>query len=88
MSGSDSVPIVRLPPLPLLALLVLAALSQPAWAQVQTFILQPGSNVGPATKVVPTNCVTGPDQAITCDTKLENPPSNTPAKPQYSPFKN
>lgn len=84
----DPVAIVRLLPLPLLALLALAALCQPALAQVQTFILKPGSSVGPATKVVPTNCVTGPDQAVTCDTKLENPPSNTPAKPQYSPFRN
>ena len=60
----------------------------PVWAQVETFINKPGSSVGPATKVVPTNCVTAPDGSLTCDTKLENSPSDTPAKPQFSPFRN
>jgi hypothetical protein len=60
----------------------------PAGAQVETFINKPGSNVGPATRVVPTNCVKGPDGSLTCDTELQNPPSNTPAKPLFSPFKN
>lgn len=59
-----------------------------ALAQVETFINKPGSSVGPATKVVPTNCVQGPDGSLTCDTKLENPPSDTQAKPQFNPFKN
>lgn len=59
-----------------------------ALAQVETFINKPGSSVGPATKVVPTNCVQGADGSLTCDTKLENSPSDTPAQPQYSPFKN
>lgn len=62
--------------------------ADPALAQVESFINKPGSNVGPATRVVPTNCVTAADGTMTCDTKLENPPSNTPAKPQFSPFKN
>jgi hypothetical protein len=61
---------------------------QPARAQVESFINKPGSSVGPATKVVPTNCVTAPDGSLTCDTKLENSPSDTPAKPQFTPFRN
>jgi hypothetical protein len=45
--------------------------------------------VGPASKVKATNCVTNPkDGSISCDTKIENPPGDTQAKPQYSPFKN
>jgi hypothetical protein len=71
------------------ALIALALLPGPAaLAQVETFMNKPGSSVGPATKVVPTNCVQGPDGSLTCDTKLENSPSDTPAQPQYSPFKN
>jgi hypothetical protein len=71
------------------ALLALALLpGAAALAQVESFINKPGSSVGPATKVVPTNCVQGPDGSLTSDTKLENPPSDTPATPQYSPFKN
>jgi hypothetical protein len=62
--------------------------ADPARAQSEIFINQPGSNVGPATQVVPTNCVKAADGSLTCDTELKNPPSNTPAKPQYSPFKN
>ena len=46
------------------------------------------SSVGPATKVVPTNCVTAADGSLTCDTKIENSPSDTPAKPHFSPFRN
>ncbi|MEB3256368.1 MAG: hypothetical protein VKJ05_08270 [Synechococcaceae cyanobacterium] len=76
---------------PLLPLGLLAAVllpSEAARAQVETFINKPGSSVGPATKVVPTNCVTAPDGSLTCDTKLENSPSDTPAKPHFSPFRN
>lgn len=69
-------------------LLALAALAQPAVAQVEEFMLQPGSKVGPETRVKPTNCVTAPDGSVTCDTELENPPSSTPAKPQFNPFRN
>jgi hypothetical protein len=69
-------------------LLGLAALAQPAVAQVEQFMWQPGSQVGPETKVKPTNCVTAPDGSVTCDTKLENPPGTTPAKPIYQPFRN
>lgn len=55
-------------------------------AQSQRFLLGPGSNVGPATKVREENCKTAADGTVTCDTKLVNPPGDTPAKPQYSPF--
>jgi hypothetical protein len=61
----------------------------PAAAQVQQFILGPGSSVGRETKVEPKNCVTDPKTgAVTCDTQLVNPPGNTPAKPSYTPFGN
>ena len=66
----------------------LGCLAQPALAQVESFMLKPGSKVGPATKIVPTNCVTAADGSVTCDTKIENSPSDTPAKPSYQPFKN
>jgi len=52
-------------------------------------MLGPGSNVGSQTKVEPKNCVTDAQTgAITCDTQLVNPPSDTPAKPSYTPFGN
>jgi hypothetical protein len=60
----------------------------PAAAQVQQFLLGPGSSVGPETKVKPKNCVTGSDGSITCDTQLESPASDTQAKPLYNPFNN
>ena len=64
------------------------AASGPALAQSQTFMLKPGSKVGPASKLKTTNCVTNPaDGSVTCDTKVENAPGDTPAKPSYSPFK-
>lgn len=73
-----------------LALLLAMAslLGTPLRAQSQRFLLGPGSNVGPETKIKPSNCVTAPDGSITCDTQIENPPSDTPAKPQYDPFEN
>jgi hypothetical protein len=77
---------------PLIALVVAAGstlLAQaPAQAQVESFLWGPGSNVGPATKVEPKNCRTAADGSITCDTQLVNPEGDTPAKPQYNPFKN
>ena len=57
-----------------------------AQAQVQKFILGPGSSVGPSTEVKPKDCVTAPDGSITCNTQLVNPPGTTEAKPQYSPW--
>ena len=62
---------------------------RPAAAQVQQFILGPGSSVGRETKVQPKNCVTDPKTgAITCDTQVVNPPGDTPARPSYTPFSN
>lgn len=72
----------------LLAAALLPLVTLPCSAQVESFINKPGSSVGPATKVVPTNCVTAPDGSLTCDTKIENSPSDTQAKPQFSPFRN
>lgn len=60
----------------------------PARAQAQNFMLGPGSNVGPSTRVVPVNCRKNSDGSTTCDTKLENDPSDTPAKPSIDVFKN
>ena len=71
-----------------LALLVLSMAIQPAAAQVEKFMWGPGSKVGPNTKIKPQNCVTAKDGSLTCDTKVENPPGDTPAKPSYNTFKN
>jgi hypothetical protein len=85
-------PFTSRPPLFLacgLALLLgLPLVPVPALAQRETWRLAPGSRVGPETEVKPTNCVTAPDGTVTCDTKLENPKSVTPAKPSYNPFPN
>jgi hypothetical protein len=62
--------------------------ARPGLAQSEAFLLKPGSKVGPASNVKATNCKTNPaDGSITCDTKIVNPPGDTQAKPQYSPFK-
>ena len=60
----------------------------PVFAQAESFLLGPGSTVGPSTKVKPKNCVTAADGSITCDTQLENSPSDTQARPIYEQFKN
>ena len=60
----------------------------PAQAQSESFLLGPGSGVGPATEVKPKNCVTAPDGSVTCDTELVNPAGDTRAKPQFDLFKN
>jgi len=80
---------------PILALLLGTAVAPlllgnlPVRAQVQQFLLGPGSSVGSETEVKPKNCVTDPKTgAITCDTEIVNPPGNTPAKPSYTPFGN
>lgn len=74
----------RLLPFALAGVLLPAAVQ----AQSESFLLGPGSNVGPSTEVKPKNCVTDPDGTIRCDTELVNPPSNTPARPQFDPFRN
>lgn len=63
-------------------------LTAAAHAQVESFMLKRGGNVGPETQIKPTNCVTGADGSVTCDTVIENPPSDTPAQPNFQPFKN
>jgi hypothetical protein len=75
----------------LAATLAVPVLALPGRSQVETFLYdgRPASKVGPATKVKPADCRTNPaDGSITCDTKLENSPSDTPAKPKYQPFNN
>ena len=78
--------------LPGLSLATLAASSllamAPALAQVESFLVGQGSSVGPSTKVKPKNCVTAADGSVTCDTQLENSPSDTQARPIYEQFKN
>ena len=80
------------PSAPVIALALVAGstllVPSPAHAQVESFLWGPGSNVGPATKVEPKNCRTAADGSITCDTQLVNPEGDTPAKPQYNPFRN
>ncbi|MEY4351811.1 MAG: hypothetical protein RLZZ609_52 [Cyanobacteriota bacterium] len=71
-----------------LGVMALLACFSPAVAQSETFILKPGSQVGPTTEVKPKNCVTAQDGSVTCETELVNPPGNTPAKPQFNPFRN
>lgn len=66
----------------------LGGIPSPALAQVESFMLKSGSQVGPATQVKPKNCVTAKDGTITCQTELVNPPGNTPAQPQFTPFRN
>lgn len=66
----------------------LLALSSPVRAQVESFTLESGSQVGPTTEVKPRNCVKAQDGSISCDTELVNPPGNTQAKPHFNPFRN
>jgi hypothetical protein len=61
---------------------------QIAQAQSETWLLGPNSRSGQGSTVVPTDCVTGDDGSITCNTKIENPAGTTPAKPYYNPFTN
>lgn len=63
-------------------------LAAPALAQSESFLLGPGSQVGPATEVKPKNCVTAADGTVTCDTELVNPPGDTRARPQFDLFRN
>jgi len=73
----------------LMATALLAAVGPPpVQAQAQRFLWSPGPSVGPETKIEPTNCVTGADGSITCDTRLVNPPSDTKAKAQLDGFSN
>jgi hypothetical protein len=81
-------PCLRFSVFGLLSLGSLLMVAPRATAQVESFILESGSQVGPATEVKPKNCVTAKDGTVTCDTELVNPPGNTPAKPHFTPFRN
>jgi hypothetical protein len=49
---------------------------------------QPRGPVGPATKLK-VNCEPGAAEgSLTCDTEIQNPPTDTPAKLQYQQFQN
>ena len=74
----------------LMAVLALLALAPSVLrAQSLRYNLGPGSNVGVPTQVEPTDCVTDPkDGSVTCNTKLRNPPGDTPARPKFEPFNN
>jgi len=62
------------------------ALAPAARAQSEGWMLGPGSKTGQDSTAVPTNCVTMADGAVSCDTKLETPASNKPARPYYNSF--
>ena len=64
------------------------AATAPVMAQRESWMLGPGSSTGKESQVVPTNCVENADGSVTCDTKIENPPGDTPARPSYQPFTN
>ncbi|MFL0768733.1 MAG: hypothetical protein AB8B36_02555 [Prochlorococcus sp.] len=57
-------------------------------AQSEGWLLGPNSRTGKSSKVVPTDCVESADGSITCNTKIENPSGDTPARPYYEPFNN
>lgn len=61
-------------------------LPQSALAQSEVWLLGPNSRTGQQSTVVPTDCLEGADGSITCNTKIENPSGDTPAKPYYNPF--
>ena len=57
-------------------------------AQQETWLLGPGSSTGKNSQVVPTDCMEYADGSVTSNTKIENPPGDTPARPGYEPFTN
>ena len=63
-----------------------ATLPQSALAQSEVWLLGPNSRTGPESTVVPADCLENADGSITCNTKIENPAGDTPAKPYYNPF--
>ena len=60
-----------------LALSLSAAVAPATRAQTEGWLLGPGPKTGKESTIVPTNCVTAADGSITCDTKVENPASDT-----------
>jgi len=57
-------------------------------AQSEGWLLGPNSRTGKNSKVVPTDCIEAADGSITCNTKIENPSGETPARPSFNPFNN
>ncbi|NBR43886.1 MAG: hypothetical protein EBT85_02220 [Synechococcaceae bacterium WB5_2B_268] len=57
-------------------------------AQSESYLLGPGSNVGPDSTLKTVNCLTNPDGSTTCDTRIQNPAGDTQAKPQINYFNN
>ncbi len=70
-----------------LAWLALPAHALPNLAQGESYLWGPGTSVGPATEVE-ADCKPNLDGSVTCNTKLVNPPGDTPAKPSYQQFGN
>ena len=56
-----------------------------AFAQTEGWLRGPGSTTGKDSKIE-ADCVTAEDGAVTCDTKVVNPASDTKARPYYNPF--
>lgn len=70
------------------AVCLLGLVPAAAIAQAESYLLGPGSNVGPASTVKTQNCVTNRDGSTTCDTRIENPAGDSQAKPLYNYFNN
>jgi hypothetical protein len=88
MSNGSMSPTQALPPQAFTTtlILLLAGASLPGMAQ-ESYKLGPGSTVGPATRIKAKCSPPNPDDgSVECDTTLENPPGDTPAKPTYHPF--
>ena len=56
-----------------------------ALAQTEGWLKGPGSSTG-KDSAIEADCVKAEDGSVTCDTKVVNPASNTPARPYYNPF--
>ncbi|MBL6742065.1 MAG: hypothetical protein ISP80_06455 [Synechococcus sp. BS301-5m-G53] len=56
-----------------------------ALAQTEGWLRGPGSTTG-KDSTIESDCVKADDGSVTCDTKVVNPASNTPARPYYNPF--
>ena len=56
-----------------------------ALAQTEGWLKGPGSSTD-KNSTIEADCVKAEDGSVTCDTKVVNPASNTPARPYYNPF--
>ena len=71
--------------------LTLGSLADGVMAQGERYLYnlkQPRGAVGPATKLKVDCEPNNAEGSVTCDTQIENSPSDTPAKLQYQPFEN